>query len=981
MFVYILKYLAMNMKDHMLTLEELRSKYNIAPLPKKSYITTNNIHLLKDSSRGDNVIFPRQDHTFIQMIYYTLIEPANILTIASVSILIIIYLFNKDEKQHLLVFLFTVAITIIKTGFEVFQENRINTVYKRSLDSYDCRIVQDDKIFHIEKELVKVGDILDLKKGDKVGADAILIRSNNLKVSRNIEGNTNKIHRKTHTRSSTVFEHSENVVLCGDDVIDGKAKALVIRIGKSTYIGNFYAKNIFNRRQNSMIYAEMNLFLLGSLVFSLALGIFLVLIGFGTGITFLNAIDIIISLVIGIIPEGIPSTVKLMLFSVVSKLESKGVYIRDVNSIEKLGLVTSVLVEKDTLTSTENIFCSYVYNGYSMVDVELAFIDKDQESLDFLGRIGYMTGLMSSEKTKQYERSYNTPLWILSDICAKYFVNYTRMSTKIKDVRLKSFDGTIIDEGDFKSLYVTGSVESVLKVCNNLFVDKGKKKLDQKRKSKILNIDRKMKIEGYESVAFAYRSFGKHETHLKAKGMTFVCVYFLQEMLEEDAMLAFNIFKSGGINLSVVTKTVSENKLNSSRHILNIDEKLVRDDDCVEINDPGVNVIVSADEYKNMSGTSKCRFLKNNNFIVYKCSSEDKYNVVEDLQNRNHVVCYVGSELDDSRALNQSNIGICFEDSNRICKEGSSMVLRSQHFEDIIYTLEEGRLLFINLQKSIKYIMMHVTPQVMPFILYSIAGTPQSLSPILLLFLNYFVEVIPASFFSFEDPEYNILTRKPINSNRITSDVSHYVNSSINMPSISSRLEVFLNDFERIVNSGFVYRFTILTWSIVEAGLIAFVGCILAFYSTLYYNGIPFSKMFYSANTYFIHNAPVLVLQDGRVIDFEEQLDILYSAQSTYFVGLLICQFSNMLVCRREHQYFFVNFFKNGKILLFSIAGIGVTVLIIYISFFENFLLVRKPSLLFLLYPTVSAILILMLDTFRKYKKHQRDRREQTLNV
>lgn len=959
------------MKDHMLTFKELKSKYNIPSLPKKSYITTDNSHLLKDYDRGSNVIFPRKDQTFYQMIYYTLIEPANILTISSVSILIIIYLFNKEEKQHLLVFLFTVAITIIKTTFEIFQENRINTVYKRSLDSYDCRIVQQDKIFHLEKELINIGDILDLKKGDKVGADAILIRSNNLTISRNIEKEHNKVRKKTHTRSSNIFEQSENVVLCGDDVIDGKAKALVVRIGKDTHIGKLYTKNIFNRRQHSMIYAEMNLFLLGSLVFSLALGIFLVLIGLSTGITFFNAIDIIISLVIGIIPEGIPSTVKLMLFSVVSKLESKGIYIRDVNSIEKLGLVTSILVEKDTLTSKDNIFCSYIYNGYSMIDVELAFIDKDQESLDFLGKIGYITGLMNSLKSKKYERSYNASLWILSDICSKYFVNYTRMSTKIKDVKLKNFDGTIVDEGDFKSLYVIGPVDSVLKVCNKLFINGGKQKLDRERKSKILNIDLKMKIEGYDSIAFAYRSFGKHEKHLKTKGLTFICVYFLQEMVEEDAMLAFNIFKSGGINFSVVTKTVSENRLNSSRNMLDIDEKIVKDDACVQINDPGINRIISSDEYKNMSNTEKCRFLKNNKFILYNCDSEDKYGVVKDLQDRNHIVCYIGSELDDSRALNQSNIGICFEDSNRICKEGSSMVLKSQHFEDIIYTLEEGRLLFINLQKSIKYIMMHVTPQVMPFVLYTIAGTPQSLSPILLLFLNYFVEVIPASFFSFENPEYNILTEKPINVNRITSDPSYYMNSNINRTSISNRLEILLSDFERIINAGFVYRFTILTWSIVEAGLIAFIGCILAFYSTLYYNGVPFLKMFYSANTYFIHDAPDLVLRDGSVIGSKEQLDILYSAQSTYFVGLLICQFSNILVCRREYRYFFSGFFENCKILIFSIAGIAVTISIIYVSFFENFLLVRRPSILFLLYPTGSAILILMLDTFRKYQKLQ----------
>ncbi|ELA42384.1 HAD ATPase, P-type, family IC [Vittaforma corneae ATCC 50505] len=953
------------MNDHKLPIRKLLDKYGILEISRKSYASLNNAVVLNDPSRGNNIIFPKRDYSLMHLAFGTILEPVNMLSLLCAAFLVVVYEFNEEETCHLLVFLSTLCIMAVKTIFEVFEESKINGIYKQRLDSHDCRIVNEDHIVHIDRELIKTGDVLDLKKGDTVGADAILVKSNNVEIERSIGQLGVKNLKRTHTKHKDIFEESDNVVLSSDRIVGGRGKAVVVRIGNDTKIAEIYRNMFYKRKYQSELYSEMTLFFVGSLVFGLLLSMALILIGLTTGITFFNAVDLTVSVLITLIPEGIPSTVKLLLFSAGSKLSEKNIYIRDVASIEKLGLVTRILAEKSALVPSENIACSYVYNGQDLIDVELAFIDKNEDSLSFLQKIGYMTKLISSSKDQHHNRAYYLPLETLGDICCKYFANHTRVATKIKDVRLKDLNGTIVDESDFKSIYVTGSVESVLKVCNKSFVDQNKKKLIFSKKMKTITLHHKMKIEGYDSVALAYRSFGKNEQTFKMKGLTFVCVYFLQEMPESDLPLVSNIFKNAGIKFSIATDTHSENKLNSSRNILGLREKFVRDDQFLKIDEPATGHIIKAEQYMNFDAELKRLFIQRDKFIIYRCNADSKSEVVNDLQQNGEVVCFVGSQMDDSRALSKSDIGVCFQDSSRICKEASSMVFNPQKFDDIIYSLEEGRLFFINLQKSIRYILMHISPQLLPFVLYVVLGTPMPLSPILLIFLNYLVEVIPAVFFSFEDPEFNLLLEPP---RQCKNNAWSLGNLAEELGPIQ-KFKRFIRDMMGVLSNGIMYSTTILSWSIIEAGLISSIGCELAFYSVLYSNNIPFSKMFFSANTYFQYKSPDLRLADGSIIDYEEQLAIVFRGQSTYFLGLMVCQFANMLVCRRDKEYFFQRFFKNFKIVVFTIIGIALSTLIIFAPFFETFLLIKRPNLLSLLFPAGSAVLILAIDTLRKFKK------------
>ena len=943
------------MEDHLLSIDNILSKYNLKKPKKTCKVALNSNSKNNGRKEAPNKIFPDRDHSLIYLICCGIFDPVKILSFVSVTFILIIYLINKEERKQLLLFLFTLIIIIISTFIEIYCESNINQFYKRKEIEYNTRVIVNDHIYQIENEFVKKGDIIVLKRGDIVPADSILISTNNLYIQRSAISDDKSLIMKSHTKRSIVFENSSNVVLAGDKIISGRGRAVVVRVGKETKIDEVYKKTIQMKNLESLLYTEINLFFIFSMAIALLLALILVLLSIITGSDVVKIIDVIFSICLALIPECIPPTVKFMLFSACLKLEKKGITIRDVGVIEKLGLITMVCADKNAFISPESLFVSKIYNGNKIFDIDLVFEDEDAEALSFFRDICYITSLISANKLKLHQKKYHTSLGVLSQIFSRYFISINRMSTKIRDIEIHNLDGTLVDDLDFKTVYITGPVESVLKFCTRIKLNGQIQKLTSEKRNKILYLYSQTKNSFNDLIALAYRSFSKNEKRIKIEGSIFLCIYFLEELVSFDTTLVTNILKSAHIGFSLVSDISKESQLETSKNIVGIDNK-----------DSDHPKFLTSFELYSSNLHFRSNFLNSENFIVFQSNSEDKKRIIKDLKELNHIVCFIGTDLGDCQAMSEADVSICFENSGVICKEACSIVIKSESTEDLLYCIEEGRLFFVNLQKAIKYITGHIMPQFIPFVFYTCFGTPIAVSPILLIFLNYLIEMIPAIHFLYEEPEDNLLIQKPA--------MKKYIDNlpQVKQPEVLNgffgKIKSTVNNIRKVIGRGLIYQMNILTWHIFETGIVMSIGCMLGFFTTLYHNDVPISKMFFSANTFFEYGAEPLELSTGEIIDFEKQLEILFKGESTYFFGLIICQFASMLICRREHNYFFYKFFNNLRILIYSILGIIVSVAIIYLSFFQSFLLIRSPCIIALTFPLGSAIFILLSDTLKKYK-------------
>jgi sodium/potassium-transporting ATPase subunit alpha len=151
-------------------------------------------------------------------------------------------------------------------------------------------------------------------------------------------------------------------------------------------------------------------------------------------------------------------------------------------------------------------------------------------------------------------------------------------------------------------------------------------------------------------------------------------------------------------------------------------------------------------------------------FKIARTSPTQKLIIVEHCQKRGHIVAVTGDGVNDSPALKKANIGIAMGImGSAVSKEAADMILVDDNFASIVNGVEEGRLVFDNLKKSIAYTLTSNIPEIAPFLCYITIRTPNPLTTILILAIDLGTDMIPAISMAYEEAEADIMQRNPRN--------------------------------------------------------------------------------------------------------------------------------------------------------------------------------------------------------------------------
>src|SRR5271156_818769 len=231
-----------------------------------------------------------------------------------------------------------------------------------------------------------------------------------------------------------------------------------------------------------------------------------------------------------------------------------------------------------------------------------------------------------------------------------------------------------------------------------------------------------------------------------------------------------------------------------------------------------------------------------------------------------HIVGVTGDGVNDSPALKKADLGIAMNISGSdVSKEAASMILLDDNFASIVRGIEEGRLIFINLKKSIQYTISHTTPEVIPNLLYVIVPIPLPLSAILILVIDLGFELFAALSFAWDPPEtkdglMKLPPRKPVTPE--TSNVfrrralrrtrSHFdeeagvVISTEDQTKMQKYIynvrQLFTKEYwlDKFENTGaeVLVDGPLLSWAYLEIGVIEAIGALTAFFVVMYRRGI-----------------------------------------------------------------------------------------------------------------------------------------------
>ncbi|MBC2697677.1 MAG: HAD-IC family P-type ATPase [ANME-2 cluster archaeon] len=627
----------------------------------------------------------------------------------------------------------------------------------------ECTVLRDNNKKKVipARELVP-GDVVILEGGDKVPADMRLFYARNLSADEAaITGESVPVTKHIdQIMGYATFGDQKCMIFSGTFITKGTGSGIVVGTGEQAEIGRI-AKLIQETEKIvtplTRRLADFTRFLIIAILVITGLNFILaVRFGIETSKAFLASV----SLAVAAIPEGLPAVVTMALAFGVTAMAQKNAIIKKLPAAETLGC-TSVICSDKTGTLTKNqMTVSRIYSGERDYMVSGVGYEPKGEftpshrSREFIGtlRASYLCNNASIVEEDGYS-IIGDPTEGALLVCA--------MKTGIKEKLLrldeipfeseKQYMATLHEMGEKQIIFVKGSPERILEMCQTRMVDGS---IEPINKGNILEKADEMAEEALRVLAMAYKKTDKRSLDQSdLKDMVFLGIQGMIDPPREEAIEGVRKCRSAGIRVVMMTGDYAITaKAISCKLGINAD-RVITGDDLSKMSDDELYDIVE-------------------DVSVYaRVAPEHKFRVTKALQKHKHVVAVTGDGVNDAPALKAADIGIAMGiTGTEVSKEASDMILADDNFATIVAAVEEGRYVYNNIKKVILYLLPTNGGQALlvlgaillsPFLILFHDRLP--LEPVQILWINLLAAVALALPIIKEPMENDLLKKPPRN--------------------------------------------------------------------------------------------------------------------------------------------------------------------------------------------------------------------------
>ena len=632
------------------------------------------------------------------------------------------------------------------------------------------------------------GDIVLLESGNLVPADCRVIESVNLQTQEAaLTGESQAVRKRTEAiadREAPLGDR-HNMVYMGTFVASGRGQAMVTETGMHTELGHI-AEMIHDVNQKPTP-LQLRLNQLAMLVAIVALGIVALIFVLGLlqgeplKLMFLAAVSIGVAAV----PEGLPAVVTIALTLGAQRMLKRKALIRKLSAVEALGSV-SVICSDKTGTLTENRMAVAILqlvddavhvrhsntfeNGrradeikHSGVGLLLAggMLCNDavmQSSPDIPNApvtVGDPTEAALLVAAAQYGLVKAVVEKILPRVAEYPFSSERKRMTTVHsippDISLIPLSVRASLKGGAPSFlsFTKGSVETVLPLCSKAWVNDNAETLDDAAIKRLLDANDTLARNGMRILGVAFRYIdslppGAGDREIEQQ-LTFVGMIGMIDPARRDVGTAVAICKKAGIRPVMVT---GDHPL-TARYI------------ATELGIMTAEPYVTGSQIDHISDLEMQRQAETVS-VYARVSPEHKLKIIESLQRSGHIVAMTGDGVNDAPALKKANVGVAMGLSGTdVAKEAADVVLLDDNFATIVAAVEEGRVIYDNLRKFVKYILATNSGEIWVMIAAPFLGMPLALLPLQILWMNLMTDGLPALALSAEPSESDTMQRPP----------------------------------------------------------------------------------------------------------------------------------------------------------------------------------------------------------------------------
>lgn len=711
------------------------------------------------------------------------------LTAIMVVILIIaavISAFLGDLLEAIAIMVIVVLNAILGFSQEHRAEKALAALKKLAVPIVKVR--RDGRVREISAQALVPGDIVLLEAGDAVPADGRLLESINLRTQEAaLTGESEPVDKNTAVLKG---EHlplgdQRNMVYMGTVVTYGRGLAVIVETGMNTELGRIAEMIQTVEREPTPLQRRLEQLGRGLAVAALAIVTVVFVLGLLRGedlrLMFLTAI----SMAVAAVPEGLPAVVTIALALGAQRMLKRQALIRKLPAVETLGSVTVICSDK-TGTLTENrmtvtvldvlgetqSFDALLSKGVPVLDAELAateqphvrslgllvkaatlcndaLLERTQDDGDYYYAIGDPTegalivaaaqlGMLKPDLDTRWPRVAEVP-----------FTSERKRMTTIHRVNV-SPDQTDAPWRDAPFVaFGKGAVDGLLDVTSQVWAGDQAVPLTDEMRRRILNANDALAQKGQRVLGVVFRPLSTllenvDEDELECD-MTFVGLIGMIDPPRPEVKDAVQTCRTAGIRTVMITGDHPLTARQIAREIgISTDGQALTGQHLARM---------SVEDLENLVEEVP---------VYARVSPEHKLKIVQALQNKGHIVAMTGDGVNDAPALKKADIGVAMGITGTdVSKEAADMVLLDDNFATIVAAVREGRVIYDNIRKFIKYTLTSNSGEIWVMLLAPFLGMPLPLLPLQILWINLMTDGLPGLALMVEPAERDTMRRPP----------------------------------------------------------------------------------------------------------------------------------------------------------------------------------------------------------------------------
>jgi Ca2+-transporting ATPase len=669
-----------------------------------------------------------------------------------------------------------IAIVIINALLGFFQERKAEKSLEalKELSAPQVTVLREKEWRKVASREVVVGDIVKFASGDRIGADLRIVQASSLEIEESALTGESVPALKTDNPvhgSDVSIGDQENMAFMGTLVTRGTGVGVVVATGMNTAMGQI--ADLLQSAETTITPLQRKLEQLGKILITVALilTMLVVVVGVLQGHSLYDMFLAGVSLAVAAIPEGLPAIVTVALSLGVQRMIKQKSIVRKLPAVETLGCASVICSDKTGTLTQNKMTVTHVWSGGSLWNVtgngyepKGEFLSDDSadsnknKSLQQLLTFGLLCNHANIlQKNKQYILDGDPTEGALAVAAMK--AGYTRESLleDFQIVKEYPFDSErkmmsiVVKDKQGKMYVITKGAPDVITNVSESLLWKGKRELfSQKYEDIVKDMVHKLASQALRNIAVAFKPIAEFHSSMTEKEMekdlTLIGIQGMIDPPRPEVKQAVRECREAGIRTVMITgdHIVTAKAIAADIGILSMGGKVLEGKTLQKMSQEELEEKVD-DVY-----------------VFARVSPQHKLSIVKALQKKGHIVAMTGDGVNDAPAIKASDIGIAMGITGTdVAKEASSLVLLDDNFATIKSAIKEGRNIYENIRKFIRYLLASNVGEILVMLFAMLLALPLPLVPIQILWVNLVTDGLPAMALGLDQAEGDVMKRKP----------------------------------------------------------------------------------------------------------------------------------------------------------------------------------------------------------------------------